>query len=391
MTEFAAELVDVICEVTRGKAQLHIPEISGNEWINVKECLDTSWISATGGKYISQFEELLVAHTGASFAITTVTGTAALHACLILAGVSGGDEVICPAFTFVATANAVKMTGAIPHFADIDRTSLGIDATKLSEHLSKIAIRRDGKTINRESGRPISAIVCMHTFGHICDVEALASICDEWKIELVEDAAESLGSTFNGKHAGTFSRLSALSFNGNKIITTGGGGAILAADEEAADRARHLTTTARLPHRWEYDHDLVGFNYRMPNINAAIGAAQIERLEQYLGEKRHLQSMYKAAFADIDGVDLFEEPKGCRSNYWLATLVLSPGRTGERDRILERTNDAGLGCRPAWRPMHLLAPFLDSPRMELPVTEEMYGRIINIPSSPILGRKTEVA
>lgn len=391
MSEFAAELVDTICGVTRGKAQLHIPEISGNEWINVKECLDTTWISATGGKYISQFEELLTAHTGASFAITTVTGTAALHACLILAGVNDGDEIICPAFTFVATANAVKMAGAIPHFAEIDRNSLGIDAGKLSAHLSKIAIRRDGKTINRESGRTISALVCMHTFGHICDVEALASICEEWNIELVEDAAESLGSTYQGRHAGTFSRYSALSFNGNKIITTGGGGAILAADEEAANRARHITTTARLPHRWEYDHDLVGFNYRMPNINAAIGAAQIERLEQYLNEKRHLQSLYRAAFADLDDVDLFEEPEGRRSNYWLATLILSPNRATERDWILEHTNDAGLGCRPAWKPMHLLAPYRDSPRMELPVTEEMYGRIINVPSSPVLGRITEVA
>jgi perosamine synthetase len=250
MSEFTAELVDAIHGVTRGQAQLHIPEISGNEWTYVKECLDTSWISATGGKYIEKFEQLLVAHTGASFAITTVTGTTALHACLILAGVRAGDEVICPAFTFVATANAATMAGAIPHFADIDRITLGLDPVKLSEHLSKVAIRRDGETVNRDSGRRISAVICMHTFGHICDVEALSAICDEWKIELVEDAAESLGSKLNGKHAGTFSRFSALSFNGNKIVTTGGGGAILAADEAAADRARHLTTTARLPHRW---------------------------------------------------------------------------------------------------------------------------------------------
>ena len=389
MSEFTAELVDAIHGVTRGQAQLHIPEISGNEWTYVKECLDTSWISATGGKYIEKFEQLLVAHTGASFAITTVTGTTALHACLILAGVRAGDEVICPAFTFVATANAATMAGAIPHFADIDRITLGLDPVKLSEHLSKVAIRRDGETVNRDSGRRISAVICMHTFGHICDVEALSAICDEWKIELVEDAAESLGSKLNGKHAGTFSRFSALSFNGNKIVTTGGGGAILAADEAAADRARHLTTTARLPHRWEYDHDLAGFNYRMPNINAAIGAAQMERLDQYLEEKRHLQALYRDAFAEFDDGELFEETDRCRANYWLATLVLGPDRTAERDGILERANDAGLGCRPAWKPMHRLAPYLNNPRMDLPVTEEMYGCIINIPSSPVLGRRSE--
>lgn len=391
MNSIARQIVGAIGSVTQGGAQLHIPEISGNELQYAKECLDTGWISATGGKYIEMFETQLTAHTGASFAITTVTGTAALHACLILSGVKADDEVICPAFTFVATANAVAMAGAVPHFADITPQSLGLDADKLAAHLAAIAIRKNGETINRETGRRISAIVCMHTFGHVCDVKALASVCGEWNIELIEDAAESLGSTLDGRHAGTFSRFSALSFNGNKIVTTGGGGAILAADREAADQARHLTTTARLPHRWEYDHDIAGFNYRMPNINAAIGAAQIERLERYVTEKRNLQSKYNAVFAPLDGVELFEEPDGRRSNYWLATLVLDPGHAHERDEILQQTNDAGLGCRPAWKPMHLLAPYADCPRMGLPVTEDMYGRIINIPSSPVLGREVKIS
>ena len=280
-------VVKALASVVRPPAALHEPEIAGNEWTYVKECLDTGWVSSVGS-YVDRFEAMIAEQTGAKHAIATVNGTAALHACYTLAGVKAGDEVIVPTLTFVGTANAVAYLGAAPHFADSDERTLGLDPVSLEEHLSDIAEVRDGACVNRISGRPIKAVVAVHLYGHPADLDALAAVCRRFDLTLIEDAAESIGSYYKGRHTGNHGRLAALSFNGNKIVTTGGGGAILTNDDALAAIAKHLTTTAKRPHAWAYDHDRVGFNYRMPNINAAMGCAQLERLEDMLERKRTL-------------------------------------------------------------------------------------------------------
>ena len=366
-----------------GLAALHEPHFSGNEWVYVKECLDTGWVSSVG-KFVDRFEHDLAEATGARHAVAVVNGTAALHICLQLAGVEPGDEVLMPALTFVATANAVSHCGAVPNFVDVDEATLGMAASELRDHLNNIADLRDGACFNRQTGRRIRALLPMHTFGHPSDLDALADVAARFCLELIEDAAESLGSYYKGRHTGNVGRLSALSFNGNKIITTGGGGAILTNDADLAKLAKHITTTAKLPHRWLFEHDMVAYNYRLPNINAALGCAQLEQLPGFLESKRQLFQRYRAAFSGIAGAHIVEEPAGCRSNYWLQTLLLDESAAGLRDDILAATNDAGLMTRPAWTPMHNLAPYANCPRAELPVTESLECRIINLPSSPQL-------
>lgn len=363
-----------------GPAVLHEPSFTGNEWEYVKECLDSSFVSSVG-KFVDQFEDGLAAYTGATRAIAVANGTAALHIALLLVGVTRDDEVLAPALSFVATANAISYCGAIPHFVDSDERTLGIDASALRDYLRDIATVRDGKCINVATGRVIRAIVPMHTFGHPVDIEGLLDVAAEFHLALIEDAAESLGSTYDGRHAGTFGRIGTLSFNGNKTITTGGGGAILTNDLGLAARAKHLTTTAKLPHRWEFVHDEVGYNYRMPNLNAALGCAQLEQLPRLVAAKRTLYERYAASFADVTGVRLMVEPPRARSNYWLQALVLDDAHAGERDAILTATNEVGLMTRPAWVLMHRLAAFAGSPRMPLPVAESLSARLVNIPSS----------
>ena len=376
-------VVDAVAAVAGPAAPLHAPEIAGNEWAYVKECLDTEWVS-TAGKYVDRFEGMLAEFTGAGHAVATVNGTAALHACLLLAGVEAGDEVIVPALSFVAIANAVSYIGAHPHFADAEERTLGLDAAKLDAHLKAAGQKSDKGFVNRESGRRIAAVACMHTFGHPVDLDPLLEVCRRYGLPLIEDAAESLGSTYKGRHTGNDGVLSALSFNGNKTVTTGGGGAILTNNRHLADQARHLTTTAKTAHAWEYIHDRVGFNYRMPNINAAMGCAQMEQLPRFLDQKRVLAERYRDAFAALGGIRFFEEPAHCRSNYWLNVLLLDEDNARLRDPILEAANGAGLISRPAWRPLHRLDMFAHCPRMDLAVTESLYARLINIPSSPRL-------
>ena len=301
-----AALRTVLPKSTAGVA-LHEPRFSGNEWAYVKECLDTGWVSSVG-KFVDRFEAQLAEYTGAKRAIAVVNGTAALHVCLLLVGVQPGDEVIVPALTFVATANAVTYCGAIPHFADSEFKTLGLDPDKLDVYLQKIGEVRSDGCYNKQTGRRIKAVVPMHTFGHPVDLDSLIEVSARYRLELVEDAAESLGSFYKGRHTGNWGRVSALSFNGNKIITTGGGGAILTNDEELGLRAKHLTTTARVPHAWELSHDMVGYNYRLPNINAALGCAQLEQLPSFLKQKRALAERYKAAFDEVKGVTFFTEP-----------------------------------------------------------------------------------
>ena len=379
---------------------LHEPCFLGNEWDYVKECLDSSFVSSVG-QFVDRFEVLLAEYTGVKRAVAVVNGTAALHVSLKLVGVEPGDEVFIPALSFVAAANAVSYCGSIPHFVDSHEKTLGLDPYKLEDYLSGIGeIRRDG-CYNRMTGRRIRAVVAVHTFGHPVDLDSLQEVCTKFRLELIEDAAESLGSFYKGKHTGCWGRLSVLSFNGNKIITTGGGGAILTNDERLGQLAKHVTTTAKLPHGWEFYHDQVGFNYRMPNINAALGCAQLDHLPHFLERKRMLAKKYTEAFSSITGVTFFIEPEFARSNYWLNVILLDdrsssighdeksmPNSLEDlyqlRDSILELTNSNGIMTRPAWNLMYRLPMYKDCPRMDCSAAENLEARLINIPSGVTL-------
>jgi perosamine synthetase len=363
---------------------LHEPSFAGNEWDYVKECLDTGWVSSVGS-YVDRFEVMLAEYTGVKRAVTVVNGTAALHVCLILASVESGDEVLLPTLTFVATPNTVSYCGAIPHFVDSEEATLGLDPRKLSDYLSEIAELQGDECFNRITGRRIKAVVPMHTYGHPVDLDPLLEVCERYKLVLIEDAAESLGSYYKGKHTGQWGQLSALSFNGNKVITTGGGGAILTNDEELGNLAKHLTTTAKVPHKWEFRHDMVGYNYRLPNLNAALGCAQLEQLPVFLQNKRSLAKSYQKAFADVFGLRFFTEPENAQSNYWLNTLLLDVFSSEKRDELLELTNSTGVMTRPTWTLMHKLPMFKNCPRMDLSLAESLERRLINIPSSASLG------
>ena len=362
---------------------LHEPEFQGNEWDYVKECIDTGWVS-TAGRFVERFEQDIKAVTASPHAIATVNGTAALHGCLMLAGVEAGDEVIVPALGFVATANAVRYCGAEPHLADVDSVTLGLDAARLADHLGTVAERRDGQCFNRQTGRRIRAVIGMHCFGHPIDIEPLIALCDSHDLWFIEDAAESLGSYYKGRHTGTFAPLAALSFNGNKIATTGGGGAILTPDDALATRAKHLTTTAKTPHPFEFIHDDVGYNYRMPNINAALGCAQLEQLDGFLDRKRRLAEGYRDLFDGLEGVTVFPEPPFAQSNYWLNVLLLDPGFEDAREQILIRLHAVGIQARAIWTLFHRLPMFQKSPAMDLSAAEQIYARAIALPSSAAL-------
>jgi perosamine synthetase len=366
---------------------LHEPEFAGQEWAYVKECLDTGWVSSVGA-YVDRFERDLAELTGAKQAVATSNGTSALHACLLLSGVRPGDEVLMPALTFVATANAVAYCGATPHFVDSEARSLGVDAAKLDAYLAEIAQLKNGVCVSARTGAPIRALIVMHVFGHPCDLDALDEVAQRWNVALIEDAAESLGSSLHGVHTGNRGRLSALSFNGNKVITTGGGGAILTNDPELGRRAKHLTTTARVPHRWNFLHDEVGYNYRLPNLNAALGCAQLERLPSMILRKRELAGRYAAAFEGVEGVSFLREPEQTQSNYWLNAIVLAPCRRAQRDAVLEALNNASYMSRPIWTLMHRLPMFQDCPRMDLATSELLEATVVNLPSSPNLVQRT---
>jgi aminotransferase in exopolysaccharide biosynthesis len=375
------QVVDALKSVVGSESvALHAPQFQGNEWDYLKQCLDSTFVSSVG-PFVDRFEAELAAYTGASYAVAVVNGTAALHMALLLSGVQPGDEVLVPTLTFVATANAVRYCGATPHFVDSEVATLGVAADPLGQYLEQHTTQQHGQCLNTSTGRVIRALVPMHTFGHPVDLKGLMAISDAFNLVLIEDAAESLGSFYQGQHTGTFGRFGTLSFNGNKTITTGGGGAMLTHDRDLAQRAKHLTTTAKQPHRWEYVHDQVGYNYRMPNINAALGCAQLEQLPDFLASKRRLYNGYSEALAGLKSVKLMAEPPGCGSNYWLQTLILDEAVAEQRDAILTATNEAGLMTRPAWRLMHELEPYRDCPRAPLPVAESLGRRMINLPSS----------
>jgi perosamine synthetase len=377
------EAVDRVLASAARPVELHEPRLGARERELVLDCIDTNWVSSAG-KYVTRFEEMVAAATGVAHAVAIVNGTAALHAALLLEGVKPNDEVILPAITFVATANAVSHAGAIPHFVDSTWDNLGLDPGALDAHLEAAAVRQGGALVNRQTGRRLRAIVPVHIFGHPVDMAPLLAVAEKYGLVVVEDATESLGSTWNGRACGTFGHSAVLSFNGNKIVTTGGGGMILTDDDAYASRARHFTTTAKKTHAWSFDHDEVAYNYRLPNINAALGCAQMERLPATIAAKRELAARYLEIFDNFPGARIYREPEGARSNYWLNTLVLDREFAAERDSLLAALHAGGIRARPLWTPMHLLPMYRDCPRSRLPVAEDMHARCINLPSSPFL-------
>jgi perosamine synthetase len=388
MTSFDPRTVVEAIERAIGDAphpvRLHEPLFAGRERDYVLECIDTGWVSSAG-QFVTRFEEMLAERCGAKFCVAVVNGTAALHVALTLAGVRQDDEVIIPTLTFVATANAVAYCGAVPHFVDSDAATLGIDPEALRARLQAVGERRGAELVNRETGRPIRAVMPVHVFGHPCDMDRMAAVCAEFGLPMIEDATEALGSLYKGRPCGGLSFAGVLSFNGNKIVTTGGGGAIVTDDADLARRAKHLTTTAKRPHAWAFHHDEVGWNYRMPNLNAALGVAQLEQLDGFVAAKRRLAARYMEIFAGVKGVRFVREPAQTKSNYWLNAVLLDDDSGEARDAVLQASHDAGLMTRPIWTPMHQLPMFGQAPRGELSTSESMARRLVNLPSSAPLG------
>ena len=366
---------------------LHEPMLGASERAYVDECLRSGWIS-TAGPFVERFEAALTTLTGARHVVATVNGTCALHAALLAIGVAPGDEVLVPSLTFVATANAIAYCGATPHFVDVSTRTLGVDPTALEADLSAHAERDAAGARNRTTGRPLKALIVMHTFGHPADMAALRALTARWGLLLVEDAAESLGSSCLERHTGTLGDIGILSFNGNKIVTTGGGGAILTDDPRLARCARHLCTTARIAAGAGFVHDRVGYNYRMPSLNAALGLAQLERLPQLLTAKRLLAHRYTEAFADLAGATFFRPTAPEDSNHWLNALVLGPEHADSLSDVLATLDGDGIGARPVWTPMHQLTMYANAPRMALTNVESFARRIVNLPSSPALAGLT---
>lgn len=361
---------------------LSVPVFVGNEKKYLNECIDTTFVSSVG-KFVDRFEEMVAEYTGAKRAVVCVNGTNALYMALMLVGVERGDEVLTQALTFVATCNAISYAGAHPVFVDVDCETMGLSPVALRQWLTTNAEIKNGECYNKHTGHRIKACVPMHTFGHPCKIDEIAAICDEYQLELVEDAAESIGSFYKGKHTGTFGKVGALSFNGNKTITTGGGGMLLFNDEDLGKMAKHLTTQAKVPHRWEFVHDHIGYNYRMPNINAAIGCAQMEHLEEFVLNKRETASEYKEFFANIADIEFFTEPANCRSNYWLNVVILKD-KVAQQE-FLQYTNDHGVMTRPIWELMNRLPMFEHCEHDSLKNTEWLADRVVNIPSSVKIG------
>ena len=363
---------------------LHEPEFLGEEEALVLDCIRSGWVSSVG-QYVDRFEAGVAAACDTEHGVAVVNGTAALEVALRVVGVTAGAEVLMPSLTFIATANAAHHLGAVPHFVDAEARTLGLDPNALRAHLDEIAERRGCVTVNGRTGRRLAAVVPMHAFGHPVDMDGLAEVARDFDLPLVEDAAESLGSRLGGRPCGSLGRVAALSFNGNKILTTGGGGAVLTDDPDMAKHAKHLSTTAKVPHKWAFRHDEIGYNYRMPNLNAALGVAQLAQLGTRLAQKRALAQRYIDAFDGEEGVAVFAERPGTTANYWLNTLVLSPEIANARDTVLEVLNAAGLMARPIWEPLHTLAIYAHCPRAALPVTRDLAARIVNVPSSAKLG------
>ena len=374
--------IEFIQEIYKSKEfiPLHEPRFSGNEKKYINECIDSTFVSSIG-KFVDEFEEKIAKYTGAKFAVATSNGTSALHVSLLLANVNQNDEVITQSLTFIATCNAISYCGAQPIFIDVDKDTMGLSPAALKYFLKYNTTVKNKQCINNITGRVIKACVPMHTYGHPCKIDEIKQICDEHHIFLIEDAAESVGSKYKDKHTGTFGQLGVMSFNGNKIITSGGGGCIVTNDKILAKKAKHLTTTAKVPHKWDFNHDMVGYNYRMPNINAALLVAQLENLNYFLTNKRKLAKTYEEFFKTQEHT-FFKEPKLSKSNYWLNTLLLKDKK--QRDKFLKETNSSNVMTRPVWIMMHKLSMFENAQCGDLTNSEWLNDRVVNIPSSVVV-------
>ena len=359
---------------------LHEPKFIGNEKKYLNECIDSTFVSSIG-KFVDKFEEKIAEYTGAKYAVATNNGTSALHVALLLANVDKGDEVITQPLTFVATCNAINYCGAKPVFIDVDKDTMGLSPFALQVFLENNTYIKNQQCVNNQTGAIIKACVPMHTLGHPCRIDKIKNICDKYHIRLIEDAAESLGSFYKDKHTGTFGQMGAMSFNGNKIITGGGGGCIVTNDEDLAKKAKHLTTTAKVPHKWEFSHDMVGYNYRMPNLNAALLVAQLENLDGFIHKKRKLAHMYEEFYRNTD-YSFIKESKDSKSNYWLNSIILNNKQ--QRDKFLNETNSQGVMTRPIWTLMNKLPMFEQAQCGDLTNSEWLEERVVNIPSSVIL-------
>ena len=374
--QFIRELYD-----TDDFIPLHAPSLDDHDKKYVNEAIDSTFVSSVG-QFVDRFEKEFAEYTGAKYAVAVVNGTAALHISLILAGVQQNDEVITQPLTFVATCNAISYCGADPVFIDVDPINMGLCPAALKSFLETQTLQKNNLCINKTTSKVIRACVPMHTFGFPVRIEEIARICQEHNISLVEDAAESLGSYRNGKHTGTFGKLAAFSFNGNKIMTTGGGGMIVTDEEELAIRTKHLTTTAKLPHKWEFNHDQIAFNYRMPNLNAALGCSQLEKLPELLHKKRALAKNYKEYFSQVEGVEYRDEQIDSKANFWLNAILLKSAN--DRDEFLEKANNSKVMSRPCWTLMSMLPMFKHNQRVdELVNAQRISEKLVNIPSSPI--------
>jgi perosamine synthetase len=384
LAEELVQRIHSVIDANKAFVPLHVPEFNGRERELLLDCINTGWVSSVG-PYVDAFEAEVARLSGCAHGVVVSNGTAALQIALIVSGILAGDEVMMPALTFVATANATSHIGAIPHFVDSAYDTMGVCPVRLRKHLEQIAEVRNGATWNLQTGRRITAIVPVHVFGCPVDMNALNSVVSDWPMAVVEDAAESLGSTYRGNPCGSLGRIAAISFNGNKIITTGGGGAIVTNNKALAKRAKHLTTTAKLSHKWAFIHDEVGYNYRMPNLNAALGVAQLEQLEDRLKQKQLLFDAYANAFCGLVGAKLFSAPETSKSNNWLVTLILDRDNATQRDFLLESLNDANIMTRPIWTLMHRLPMYEKFPCADLTQAVDLEARVLNIPSSAHLG------
>jgi len=362
---------------TKGFIPLHEPRFIGNEKKYLNECIDSTFVSSVG-KFVDEFEGKIASYTGAKYAVATGNGTSALHIALLLSDVKGDDEVITQPLTFIATCNAISYCGARPLFIDVDKDTMGLSPSALREFLDKNTLIKNQQCINNKTGKVIKACVPMHTFGHPCRIDEIRAICDQYYIDVIEDAAESLGSFYKDKHTGTFGQVGVMSFNGNKIITAGGGGCIVTDNEALAKQAKHLTTTAKVPHKWEYNHDMIGYNYRMPNLNAALMVAQLEQIDKFLLNKRELANAYESFFSGSD-IKFIKEPKDSKSNYWLNAIILKDKK--QRDLFLDETNSASVMTRPTWVLMNKLPMFKEAQCTDLTNAEWLEERVVNIPSS----------
>ena len=376
------DVVDFVRSIygKEGVIPLHHPLFIGNEKQYINECIDSTYVSSVG-KFVDKFEEKIAEYTGSNYAVATTNGTSALHIAFLLSDVIEDDEVITQPLTFIATCNAISYCGANPIFIDVDEETMGLSPDSLNCFLSDHAVVKNNQCLNKTTGKIIKVCVPMHTLGHSCRISEIKEICDKYKIILIEDAAESLGSFYNGKHTGTYGSLGVLSFNGNKIITGGGGGCIITDDPVLAKKAKHLTTTAKVPHKWKYSHDMIGYNYRMPNLNAALLTSQLENLISFLSSKRSIAMAYKEFFKSKP-YRFIEEPVNSKSNYWLNAIIFKDKE--ERDLFLHETNSKGVMTRPMWTLMNKLSMFQESQCGELSNAEWLEERVANIPSSMLI-------